>query len=57
MLDVHLGMLKYGIADVLDEDGAIVAQRVQVGLVLPPRLRKWFQAVSRFLWSRYLYSY
>lgn len=57
MLDVHLGLLQYGIADVVDEDGTIVAQRVQVALVLPPRLRRWFYAVSRYLQSRYLYSY
>ncbi|KAG7382922.1 hypothetical protein PHYPSEUDO_004218 [Phytophthora pseudosyringae] len=56
MLDVHLGLLQYGIADVMDEGGAIVAQRVQVALVLPPRLRIWFHAVSRYLQSRYLYS-
>ncbi|KAE8993477.1 hypothetical protein PF005_g18509 [Phytophthora fragariae] len=57
MLDVHLGLLQYGIADVIDEDGTIVAQRVQVALVVPPRLRKWVYTVSRYLQARHLYSY
>jgi hypothetical protein len=54
MLAVHLGLLRYGIADVMDEDGTIVAHRVQIALVLPPRLRKWFYAASRYLQSRYV---
>ncbi|ETL87941.1 hypothetical protein, variant, partial [Phytophthora nicotianae] len=57
MLNIHLGLLQYGIADVMDEDGVIVAQRVQVVLVMPPRLRKWLHAASQYLQSRYLYSY
>lgn len=54
MLDVHLGLVKYGIADVVDEDGEVIARRVQVAIVLPPRIRRWFYSATRYLQSRYL---